>query len=263
MKSQSNFIVEAIPIVLILLFTLYTKSMVEISYTVLGRIVAVGLIVGYSIYDLLYGLVMCAIVILYYQLDSIEGMETVKPMKNSIRANMQNTESVINSDNSSSQTQDNSVSPVDSSPNTNVSPVSQDTPISNVSPDTPVSQDTTVSQDTMDTTVSQEGLSTDYYDFQKNYCRNSQLYYKEYPIKTEMAEHIFPQIKFDSNRCNPCDPNCKFSFVEQKIRKEYDLILPKSSNDSYYDSWKDIFGKENTFFPRLENLSDAFSMFTN
>jgi hypothetical protein len=251
MKSQSNFIVEVIPIVLILLFTLYTKSMVEISYTVLGKIVAVGLIVGYSIYDLLYGLVMCAIVILYYQLDSIEGMETIKPMKNTIRTN---TESAINSDNSSSPTQDNYVSPVDSSPvsiNTMDTTISQDT------------VDTTVSQDTMDTTVSQEGLSTDYYDFQKKYCRNSQLYYKEYPIKTEMAEHIFPQIKFDSNHCNPCDPNCKFSFVEQKIRKEYDLILPKSSNDSYYDSWKDIFGKENTFFPRLENLSDAFYQFTN
>ena len=238
MKSQlleSTFFVESIPILLILLFTLYTKSMIEISYTVLGKLIAVFLIIGYSVYDVLYGLIICAIVILYYQLDSIECMENETPKNRLNYMQNSNTDTIISND----------ISPPVNAVNISMNPIN----IGNLS--------TTPESDV----AFQEGLITNYYDFQKKNCRNSQLFYKEYPIKNDMVEHIFPEIRFDSNICNPCDPNCKISFINNKITTESNLVLPKSSNDFFYDSWKDIFGKENTFFPRLENLSETFTKF--
>ena len=262
MKSQlleSTFFVESIPILLILLFTLYTKSMIEISYTVLGKLIAVFLIIGYSVYDVLYGLIICAIVILYYQLDSIECMENETPKNRLNYMQNSNTDTIISNDISP-------VSVVDiTTPTHQVNAFNITTPTHQVNAANITTQSTeehnnsSITQETA--TSSQEGLITNYYDFQKKNCRNSQLFYKEYPIKNDMVEHIFPEIRFDSNICNPCDPNCKISFINNKITTESNLVLPKSSNDFFYDSWKDIFGKENTFFPRLESLSETFTKF--
>ena len=99
-------------------------------------------------------------------------------------------------------------------------------------------------------------------DFKKSNCRNSQLYHKEYPIKTDMAQHIFPELNFKYEPCNPCDNNCKISFVNNKLSTESDLLKPKSSNDSFYESWKDIFGKDTHFFPKLDEITQNVSIFS-
>ena len=219
---NSAFIAEVIPIILILLFILYTKSMVEISYTVLGKLLAICLIVGYTIYDVLYGLVMCMMVILYYQLDYVENMQSIDPFTNKTDTNK---------------------------PNTN-------------NDATRVIGDDIISHGVDITDMNVEGMTT-YYDFQNKYCQNNQLHYKEFLIRNDEAEHVFPEIQFKNGVCNPCDPNCQISFVKQKIDIETQLVLPKSSNDSLFDSWKDIFGKETNFFPRLEDIAENFAKFTS
>ena len=98
--------------------------------------------------------------------------------------------------------------------------------------------------------------------FQKKYCRTNQLYYKEYPVKPDMAQHVFPDLVFKYEPCNPCNKNCEVSFANSKIDTESALVLPKSSNDFFYDSWKDLFGKDNHFFPKLDDLSHSVSIFT-
>ena len=77
-----------------------------------------------------------------------------------------------------------------------------------------------------------------------------------------MAQHVFPEINFKYEPCNPCNKNCSMSFANNKIDTETALVLPKSSNDYFYDSWKDLFGKDNHFFPKLDDLSHSVSIFT-
>ena len=240
---NSAFIAEVIPIILILLFILYTKSTVELSYTVLGKLLAIFLIVGYTIYDVLYGLVMCMMIILYYQLDYVENMQNInESMDNMLMDNM-------TMDN---MTMDNSNQTLFGKPTGNQTMFGKP---GDILGDDILSHGV----DITDMNV-EEGMTT-YYDFQKNHCHNNQLHYKDFPIRNDAVEHVFPEIKFNSGVCNPCDPNCQISFVNNKIDTETQLVLPKSSNDSIFDSWKDIFGKDNNFFPRLEDIGQNFALF--
>jgi hypothetical protein len=64
-------------IVLILLFYLFftfPDQALDISITPLGRFISIALILYYTYIHRYYGLLMCAIVIFYYQLDCVEGM---------------------------------------------------------------------------------------------------------------------------------------------------------------------------------------------
>jgi hypothetical protein len=76
--------------------------------------------------------------------------------------------------------------------------------------------------------------------FRKEYCEKGHLIYKGQVVKSEMSEHIFPEIKLNHEKCNLCDPACDFSIKEQQMRIENDLIKPKSSND-WFEYMKTMF----------------------
>ena len=76
--------------------------------------------------------------------------------------------------------------------------------------------------------------------FIREKCQNGILMYKDFPVKTEMADHIYPEIKYNTkSRCNPCDKTCDYSIVEAKLNTETELY-PRSSN-SLFDLVNDIF----------------------
>jgi uncharacterized Fe-S center protein len=71
-------------------------------------------------------------------------------------------------------------------------------------------------------------------------CRDGVLMYKDFPVKSEMADHVYPEIQFNTkSRCNPCDSTCDYSIVEAKIDTETEMC-PRSSNN-LFDQVKDIF----------------------
>ena len=157
MKKQfieASFIVEFIPVLFVLLFILYTKYMVEISHTVLGKLVAIILIVGYTTYDVLYGLVMCMMIILYYQLDCVETMkniETYEQPKN------------ITSEDNTNMSRDSDKQDANSF-------TGRDSDKQDANSFTIDKQDAIVLASTF------ENMTT-YYDFQQKNCRNNQLFY--------------------------------------------------------------------------------------
>lgn len=67
-----------IPILIISLLVLYQPQAAKFSHSVLGKLCAVALIVGYTCMDVLYGIACCAFVILYYQSDYVEGFSDYK-----------------------------------------------------------------------------------------------------------------------------------------------------------------------------------------
>lgn len=241
-KIDTLFIAEVIPVFLIIMFILYTKSMVQLSYSSLGKLVAVSLIVGYTIFDPLYGLVMCMMVILYYQLDYVENMESINHdggLWGSMGSNLYKVKQ--NSLNDILLNEDGRFMGDDM-----------------LDPTTNVIGESTEGMTTNDTMPDSDNSVL----FKQKYCRTNQLYYKEYPVKPDMAQHIFPDLVFKYEPCNPCSKTCEVSFTKSKIDTETALVLPKSSNDSFYESWKDLIGKSFNFIPALDStqIVDTFSL---
>lgn len=82
--------------------------------------------------------------------------------------------------------------------------------------------------------------------FRKDHCdMNGQLTYKEYPVKTENVEHIFPDLQFVYGQCNPCDINCAFT-ISQKLSVQEDMTYPKSSDDWVFSIWKTWFSEDSS-----------------
>jgi hypothetical protein len=176
---MKKIVVEFIPILAITLFALYTKPVIEFSHTILGKLLALFVIMIYTLIDKWWGLFVCAIVIFYYQLFVVEGMEP------RVQENM-------------------------------------DTP-SHVA-------------DSEQTHLVKE--------FQQEHCEQGSLKYKDMDVKSEMADHIFPEIEYrhESNKCNPCDSACYYSIVAKKINTENNMTKPKNSKDDM-DWLQQIFGE--------------------
>jgi hypothetical protein len=68
-----NLVLNFLPIIIIFLLVSYSDIMAEWSHTILGKFLAVALIIFYTKIDVLSGLVVCSLIILYYQTDYVEG----------------------------------------------------------------------------------------------------------------------------------------------------------------------------------------------
>jgi hypothetical protein len=169
---------------------LYEKNTAYIANTTLGKIIAVLLIVYYTSIDVLYGLLMCALVVLYYQSDCIKG----------------------------------------------VIPYNEN--FTNIQPTDPAVK-----------------------DFKEQNCKNGSLINKGSPINLEMLEHIYPDINFRYEKCNPCSDTCDFSIIEEQIKSE-ESLKPQTSGDFSTDKFiSKITEKLSDFIPALWVKSEPFSSF--
>lgn len=66
-------------------------------------------------------------------------------------------------------------------------------------------------------------------EFIKEKCKNGVLMYKMMPVRNEMADHVYSEIKFTSDeKCNPCLKTCDYNIIEAKMKVEESLV-PKIS----------------------------------
>ena len=68
---MKQIIVKLLPIILVFLLVVHTRETIDFSHSILGRFAAVSLIFFYIKIDILYGLLACLLVILYYQTDFV------------------------------------------------------------------------------------------------------------------------------------------------------------------------------------------------
>jgi len=57
-------------------------------------------------------------------------------------------------------------------------------------------------------------------DFGKKHCELDTLTYKKNTVRPDMIEHVFPEIQFHQQPCNPCLPSCSYSIDVNKRQKE-------------------------------------------
>ncbi len=185
-----NKISQFIPIVAIYLLLTRHRGCIEFSHTVTGKLFAVMVIIFYSIIDKTVGLFVCALIILFYQMDCTENMLNQeafhdidgKTMSELIAAKERQPLEYeeIKSAKSSNKNQ------IETFGNYN------------------------------------EGYSVDEInkEFRDQNCNKGVLKYKNMQVRDELASHIYPEVKFTDEYCNVCRPSCKFSIIEAKFEAE-------------------------------------------
>jgi hypothetical protein len=179
---------------------MYPDETLTFSYSHLGKFIAILLIIFATCINVFYGTFLCALFVLYYQSDMVEGMimyesnETIKP-KTKSQVDTKNGELVSNNDNNGFEILDFIVDPPD--------------------PDIEIEIE--------DTGLNDAFTYTEKDKFRKQHCVNGELninIQSDLSLKTkhEFADAIFPGLEFkNENICNPCDPNCNFSFDENRL----------------------------------------------
>ena len=206
--KDDSVVMQFIPIIIVLIYASYKPWFIESSHTILGKVVAIMLILYYTSIDYVYGTLCCVVIIAFYQMYEREGFYaegTVEdtPLDDGIPS-MEGTPKPVG------------VPSVNGVPS--VKPLTIGSPLPNTIDAFNTARDT----------------------FIQEKCKNGVLMYKDFPVKSEMADHVFPEIQFNTkSRCNPCDTTCDYSIVEAKIDTETELC-PRSSNN-LFDQVKDIF----------------------
>lgn len=192
---MKNFIIQFLPIVLLFLFLSKNDNFIEFSKTTFGKLAAVFIIIFYVHVDKIIGLFVCAVVLLYYH---------------TLNCNMHFRESmeVIDIENTG----------IDVSANDDY-----------VDDYVYIDEDESKMKTILNPKENKKKLKryVDYsYDgseedkFRKNNCDNGQLLYKDLKIKNEMAEHVYPELKYKNKVCNPCNKYCDISITKNKIETE-------------------------------------------
>jgi len=172
---MKQIIAQFIPILLLLWFLTQFTEFIQFSHTTLGKLLAVSIIIFYTSLDKVFGLFTCALVILFYQSDYIEGMLNVDTdLDNEI--DIGDGIPVLNNDNSTE--------------------------------DKPKKFPKGISAEKMADydTIYEKPSAID--QFRKENCVNGILTYKDMQVRKDMAEHVFPQLVVGDEKCNPCQKGC-------------------------------------------------------
>lgn len=197
-----SIIEQFIPILIIFILLSYPRTVIQFSHSILGRFLAVSIIIFYSSLDKYLGLLVCGLVIFYYQMDYVEGMMA------EINENFDNITNIdiptiINNSNDTLTTLLNNS-------------YKQFTYYNDLYKETPISHNTNKLEH-----ASVADKEVNHHRFKKENCdEDGNLIYKNSIINLEMIEFLFPEIKFSKNKCNPCDNNCQFTILEKKLVTE-------------------------------------------
>ena len=209
--KDNSVIMQFIPIFLILYYSTYRYSFSKLSHSVLGKLFAIIMILYYTRMDFIYGTICCVLVILYYQMTEIEGFESKAEDEEEKKRKEEPAED-----------------------GTNLPPTSEDTETASGQTE----NFETFKKEPSIINIEHFNAARD--EFIKEKCKNGVLMYKDFPVKSEMADHVYSEIKFNTKtKCNPCDRTCSYNIIEAKLKTE-DSLIPKSSNEMF-DSIKSIF----------------------
>ena len=271
--EDNKFVMQFIPIILMLLFSLYTQRFIEVANSVLGKLFAVVVIIFYTKLNILYGVCACVIIILFYQLTATSNATTSNATtSNATTSNATNpnaVEGMKNPKKSSKKPSGKSTKPQAAAPPQVTAPLAAAAGTAAITGEEdldvkdPDVEDGTNLPDENDLDMDNDANDVDYEsndmdaegfesyknlypviniedfnaakkEFIKEKCRNGVIMYKDMPVKPEMVDHVFSEVNFTTDtKCNPCDRTCAYSIIENKLATEEELGRPKNSNDAF------------------------------
>jgi len=217
-------VAQFIPIIMIITLLSYSKEFVNMSNTILGKIFAICIVLFYTSLDKYMGLVLCLLVIVYYQSDFVESMLNTDDVMDKLFENFEASkkEALSNPNNGDKQIQDGDKK--NSQLQENMSSLSDVYAV-----DTKKDQDETNNQ-VEDEESGKEGMTTrkegmtTVSKFRKENCKGKKLLSKGSEVKPDMVKHIFPNVEFTDHTCNVCDESCNFSIIENRLKTEKELF---------------------------------------
>ena len=231
--KNNSVVMQFIPILLILAYATYRHEFTKLSHSVLGKLFAVMLILYYTRMDVVYGTICCIIAIWYYQRTEIEGMEGVS--EDISQGLDKGFGQALTEDSDKKEEKENTEEPMEDGTN-----------MPNLEESSNLEGFELFEKTPSIISIDQFNVAKD--EFIKEKCKNGVLMYKDFPVKSEMADHVYSEIKYSGkNKCNPCDRTCNYNMIEAKLETEKKL-LPKTSND-LFDAFKQFFGMSEQFEP--------------
>jgi hypothetical protein len=207
-------IAQFIPIILIVLLLSWSKEFVNLSNTILGKMIALSVVIFYTHLDKYLGLIICLFIIIYYQSDFVENLLNTDDLMNTLFENFE-------------------VSQKEKMNVTEESPAVED--MQNV---TPKSAELQKIMSKVDEVYKSEVPNTTYVEgfdvvqnFRNENCKDNNLYHKQMKINPDMVSHIYPELKFKNSECNVCDNNCEFSIIENRLKNEKELFSTFSRDE--------------------------------
>ena len=224
-------VAQFIPIILIITLLSYSKEFVNMSNTILGKIFAICIVLFYTSLYKYMGLVLCLLVIVYYQSDFVESMLNTDDVMDKLFENFEASkkEALSNPTQGDKQIQDGDKKK--SQLQENMSSLSDV-----YAADTKKEQDETNNQ-VEDEEQGKEGMTnrkegmTTVSDFRKENCKGKKLLSKGSEVKPDMVKHIFPNVEFAEHTCNVCDESCNFSIIENRLQTEKELFSKFSRDE--------------------------------
>lgn len=245
-----------LPIVLFYLFLAYTKDAILFSNTPVGKLIAIGMIAYYTNVNVMYGVFVCLLILVYYQTDLVEDIlhmeqsDFIESRLSEMNAEIQHNWGEPKWARVTDETTiaKNVIGLVKSNPEKSNH---QYEGFQSGSPDIysyqSSAQASTDKCRIPDQPDKKEELMA---MFRKEHCVNGVLEHKGMEINPEMTEHVFREFKPDNEwrRCNPCDSTCSFSIIEERIQTEI-AVKPVDSNDFFQSN--------------LESMSKIFNTTTD
>ena len=191
---------QFIPIIILFLLLSYSNEFINFSNTVLGKLFAILVIIYYTILDKRIGLLVCSLVIFYYQSDVVENMlniDEIMGKKESKDSKEDEIEGMENMQCPKRNTQKENMSDLDE-----------------------------IYEKELLVDKSLDGVNK----FRDEHCEGKSLKYKNMDVKDDVVEHVFPEVKYNSEKCNPCADTCDISILENKLKNEKEMV-PKFSKD--------------------------------
>jgi hypothetical protein len=283
---NNYFVSDFIIIFLIFFFATYTKKFIQFSNTILGKLLVVLIILYYGSIDYIYGLFVCLGFVLYYQSFLFEGYESMDisgtdisgidvsgtddsyggETDSSLNNIMKNMYDKIKEKTKDSSYNDVSYNSIDAFSNIRdisyvehpLSNGQSNTYIPNVDMNDYDNHEYYQERDNHDDNDRTNENFINGRNYKKEFisknCKNTELMYKNFEVKKDMTEFVFPEVKFNNKICNVCDPNCDFSIIENKLQTEELVLTPQNSNDWILDSYKKIKGVFNNPTPYLSDF---------
>ena len=208
---MKKLIAQFVPMVFILLFLSKNKEFFQFSKTIVGKIVAIFIILFYVSVDKFVGLFVCALIVLFYQSENIEAMETM------------GTEEIAESS-ESNDVDDGTYSYLDDSSKIKASSIDViEKKVLTLGNTSSARQQLIPSELGTPTTDIGPIFRGNEDEFRQKNCVEGVLKHKNMNVKSEMAEHIFPEFKFREGVCNPCSKTCEISIIEGKLKTENEI----------------------------------------
>ena len=218
---MKNILSQFIPIIVIYLLLSYSNEFVMFSHSILGKLLAVFIIIYYTVLDKTIGLLVCSFIILYYQSEIVENMLN---MDNLMKNMFEKPESKEDTEETEEKEKEADVEGMQPMNPTKKKELTTEETMSNIektyTPENRV-------QASFETMQNKDGYPE---EFRKQYCDGNILKYKDMNVRGDMIEHIFPEVEYKEDKCNPCSETCDFSIIENRIKTETELI-PKFSKD--------------------------------